>query len=737
MKTPRQTVVSHERRRGLGFFHWLARARVPLVCLLLAAVTLVLFRSVVGFDYVNYDDEDYVTANPHVQGGLTAANVAWAFTTGHSSNWHPLTWISHMLDVELFGKGPAGPHFVNLLFHVANTLLLFLLLRQLTGAFWRSAWVAALFALHPLHVESVAWISERKDVLSAFFGFLTLLAYVGFVRNAEGGGRWTEDRAEDERQRPVAGGQQAQGANQEAEVSDFRPPSSVLCLPSRGHYWLALLLFALGLMCKPMLVTLPFVMLLLDYWPLGRLRFSSPADIRSGFKRVGLEKVPFVALSAASCVVTFLVQKEGGSVQSLGQYPIALRIENAFVSYARYLARTIWPSDLAIYYPYPAHWVWPLVAFGIVLVAGFSWGALRLGRKHPYAVTGWFWYWGMLIPVIGLVQAGSQSLADRYTYMPLVGVFIVLAWGAGEAFARWRVPAALAGLAAALPLVACAARTTDQVLCWRDSDTLYRQALSATRDNDRAHYNLACYLRQQGRIEEAIYHCREAIRINPCYAKAWCSLGLMLGGQGKLDEAIRCFAGALSADTNYASAYDNLGFALAARGDFAQAIENYQKALRIEPGNPEVYNNLGNALLAQGKLDEAMTNYRRALGINPRFGAALSNLGVALDRQGKPEEAIRQFAAALRVEPDSARAHFNLGCALARARRLDEAVDHYRSALRIDPDSPETHLRLGVALAELKCTDKAIGELNEALRLKPDYPEARRQLESLEGQRPN
>ena len=490
-----------------------ALSNPALVCLLLALVTLAVYWPAVHCDFVNYDDPDYFTANPHVQTGLTSANITWAFTTGHAGNWHPLTWLSLMLDAEWCGRGPAGPHFTNLLFHTANSVLLFLLLRRLTATTWRSALVAALFALHPLHVESVAWVAERKDVLCAFFGLLSLWAYAGYA----------------ERQ----------------SVPDSRP--------SPLNYFLALVFFALSLMSKPMLVTLPLVMLLLDYWPLKRI---------ANFEILLLEKIPFFALSAASCIVTFIVQQKGGAVAALVKVPMTSRVENAMVSIARYLGKTFCPVPLAIPYPLPGHWQVLPVLLAFALFAGLCAAAVCFRKKLPFAFTGWFWFAGTLVPVIGLVQVGNAAMADRYTYLPLIGMFIVLVWGAGEAVVKWRLSHPVVAAIALLLLLAAAWRTREQIGYWQDSGTLFTHTLAVTENNYAAENNLGTWLSANGQIAGSVECFRRSLEIEPHGSEALFNLGNASAKLGNWDEATNYYRRALEIAPAQADFLANLGVAL-------------------------------------------------------------------------------------------------------------------------------------------------------------------------------
>jgi Tfp pilus assembly protein PilF len=591
-----------------------ALSHPALLGLLLVAVTLAVFWPVVHCDFLNYDDPDYFTANPHVQTGLTSANVAWAFTTGHAGNWHPLTWLSLMLDAEWSGPGPAGPHFTNLLFHTANTVLLFLLLRRLTAAAWRSALVAALFALHPLHVESVAWVAERKDVLSAFFGLLTLLAYTRY----------------------------AQGRS---------APNSQ---PSTLNYLLALFFFALGLMSKPMLVTLPFLMLLLDWWPLKRISgFRLPI---SGLKHLLLEKIPFFVLSAASCAVTFIVQQKGGAVAALVKIPMTGRLENALVSIARYLGKTFWPVSLASPYPLPGHWPVLTVLLAFALVAGLCVAAVGFRKRFPFAFTGWFWFAGMLVPVIGLIQVGNAALADRYTYLPLIGVFIILVWGTGEAVANWRLPRPVVAAITLLLLLAAGWRTRNQIGCWQNSGTLFTHTLAVTQNNYVAENNLGTWLSGTGHIPEAMDRFRRSLQIQPDNPDALFNLGNAFARLANWDEAITNYQRALQIAPAQADLLDNLGFALAAKKQFAEAVANFEAALKLDPDSADAHNNLATVLFIEHRYDEAARHYREALRLTPNDPVIFDNLGDVLVRLGQIPDAVKCYQEALRLKPGDARA---------------------------------------------------------------------------------
>ena len=541
--------------------------RAPIV-LLLAVAVLAVYGRTVGFSFTSYDDPEYVTENPMVRAGLTARGVIWAFTTTATSNWHPLTWLSLMLDAAI-GGGAAWPfHLTNMLLHLANTLLLFLAWERMTGEAGPSAFVAALFAVHPLHVESVAWVAERKDVLSTLFWMLTLLAWK----------RWTER-------------------------------------PGAGRYAAVVSAFTLGLMAKPMLVSLPLVLLFLDVWPLGRLE--------NGWRRLLAEKAPLAALAAASCAATLFAQKQ--AIGTFEVFPLSSRVATALVSYAVYLARAIWPYPLAVFYPHPGR-VLPLlpVVSSTLVVATASIVALWLVKTRPYLAAGWLWYVLTLVPVIGLVQVGLHSRADRYTYVPLVGLFVCAAWGArdlaGERGRRFLLPAALASLAlySAVAFV--------QVSTWQNGITLFRHAVRVTSLNAVAESNLGSALSLSGSIDEALPHFEEALRINPHFPAARYNLGSALLKKGEVDAAVAELEEALRMDSSHSGAHYNLALARMQQGALEEAIEHFSEALRIEPLRDDAHVNLGVALVRRGRLDEAVAHFEEALRIDPGNENARRNL---------------------------------------------------------------------------------------------------------------
>ncbi len=659
--------TSHQRRQAI------------LIGVCLAVLIAAVYWPVGHAGFINYDDNKYVTENPHVQGGFTVPAVVWAFTANYAAYWLPLTWLSFALDYEWFGMNAGGYHAVNVLLHAADAVLLFLVLRRMTGATWRSACVAALFGVHPLHVESVAWIAERKDVLSGLFWLLALWEYVRYVER-----------------------------------------------PTRGRYAVTVVWYAMGLMAKPTVITLPFVLLLLDYWPLGRTRWMPSvvghhAPLRFG--ELVREKIPFFALAAVSCVLTTRAQHGGGAISSMERLPVGLRLANAVVSYVRYIEKAVWPSKLAVFYPYR---VWPpsvVFVAGAILVA-VSAVVIRRARREPYLAVGWFWFLGTLVPAIGLVQVGGQSMADRYVYLPMIGLTIMLCWSVpSHLLERWNRKA-ITGVAAAAVLVACAVLSRAQVGYWKDSETLFRHALDVTRDNWLAHNHLGTTLERAGKVEEAIAHFEQAVRINPDYAEAHNNLGVALTDQGKVTEAIAHYQQALRLRPDYAEAYNNLGNALAQVGKLSDAIGQYEQALRIKPDFAEAHNDLGIALAQVGRLPEAMSHYEQALRLRPDYADVHYNLGLALANTGRLPEAMSQYEQALRLRPDYADVHCNLGNAFLQEGKLGDAIGHYEQALRIKPDFAEAHNDLGIALAQVGRLPEAMSHYEQALRLRPNYADA-------------
>jgi tetratricopeptide (TPR) repeat protein len=618
-----------------------------LICILLMSVTFAVYWPVCNYEFVKYDDDGYVTNNRHIRSGLTWYGVKWVFTSGYASNWHPVAWLSHMLDLQFFGLSSGAHHLVNVLIHTINTLLLFIVLERATGVLWASAFVAAIFGLHPLHVESVAWVSERKDVLSTFFWLLTMWAYIRYAER-----------------------------------------------PGILRYLAALAFFAIGLMAKPMLVTLPFVMLLLDYWPLNRLQ-TQDSRLKTQATRLLLEKVPFFALSAISSVVTFLVQKSGGAVSPVEVIDVKSRIGNTVVSYVGYIQKMIWPVRLAVFYPHPGGRLTILqIAIAALILTAVTVMIFRLARGRKYIFVGWLWYLGTLVPVIGLVQVGTQAMADRYTYIPLTGLFIIIAWGVRSLVAGRFYLKVVSVLSAVAILSAAAVCTRMQLKYWQNSIVLFERALAVSGDNYFIHTNYGYALKGAGRTDEAIREFIRSAQLNPNQAGMHCNLATVLKEAGRIDEA----------------------------------VEQFNIALALKPDSAQIYNNVGNILVSLGRVDEAIECYQKALSLSPDFAEGHYNLAVAMGKQGKSEDAIGEYHETLRLEPDNVDALSNLGFELAGKGKFGEAIEYYKKAVRLETDNVITHGRLGLALAGLNRTDEAIREFEIVLASRPTDAEMHRNI---------
>ena len=663
--------------------------RIVLVCAFLAFIVGISFSGALGNGFVNFDDNEYVYENPKITGGLTSSAVAWAFSHFHAGNWHPLTTISHMLDCQLYGLQPWGHHLTSIFFHGAATILLFLALRELigsgsprdesvrsatgrirpTGGIWPSAFVAAVFAVHPLRVESVAWIAERKDVLSGVFFMFSLFAYAKYVR----GGR-------------------------------------------RLWYWATVLGFTFGLMSKPSVVPLPFLLLLLDFWPLGRWQVSGVRrqrsvvssqrsaastfqrlNISTSFRGLLIEKIPFFVLSAASCVITVLAQRE--AISEMRQVAFPTRLANAIISCVVYLRQIFYPTNLAALYLYPRGHINPAVVTGwACLLAVLSILCWIYRKRFPFLVTGWVWYLGMLVPVIGIVQVGNQAHADRYTYLSSIGVYLLVTWLFVKLVSKRRYSRQLAAVLALLIVTGLVVQTRAQTSYWRSSVTLWQHAVESTSNNYQAYTNLGISLLNEGRIHEAIAQHKRSLEIEPHFA-----------------ETHRAFADALLKG-----------------GQIDEAIAHYRKALEIRPDFPDAERNLGDALLQKGRVAEAIDHYRHALAAKPDYPEAQNNLGNALASARRYSEAEAAFATAVQLNPNYADAHNNLGSVLMLEGKIEEAADEFEQAVRINQNYAEAHYNLALALAKLGQRSGAIAELNEALRIKPGYPAAERALRVLQ-----
>ena len=669
--------------------------QIAAVCIVLVVVTVFSFHGVRSNDFLRYDDNFYVFENPQVQQGLTALSIAWAFTTFDQSNWHPLTWISHMVDWKLYGSNPSGHHLTNLSLHAANAVLLFLLLLYMTGYSGRSAIVAFFFTLHPVHVESVAWIAERKDLLCTFFWFSALLAYAWYVRK-----------------------------------------------PSWTRYALVVCAFACALLSKPMAVTLPFTLLLLDLWPLRRITFAleTRAYWLSALWKLCLEKWLLFIMAAISGVITFIAQRAGGSVIELQGLPLWMRISNAPINYCRYLRITFWPDPLTAYYYYDtsSNRIFAAVfsAIAIVLLTAACW---HYRKDKPYCLTGWLWFLGTLVPVIGIVQVGVQSLAERYTYVPLIGIFIAVVWLIGDAVANKPKIRAVTQLLAVAVLVACALKTDAQVKVWKDTETLFRHVLEVDPRGATPNTNLVMAYLNQGRIAEAQEFFERSLVYNPSAPQvlsfsAYCIMQNVeqTGDPGKLPLAGQRLEQALRLAPDDPDVLTNLALWSALMGR-AKGEETYSgKVIASHPdfGNlitVRLY--LADALKAQGKLDDAVQAYRQALAIEPDSYNAHNSLGIIFNRQGLQQEALKEFRLSLSIKPDQSMTHYEVGRVLAETHQLPEAVDEFIQAVKLDPANAYAHNDLGIALVQRGDLKNAFEQFSEAVRIDPAYTDARRNLD--------
>jgi tetratricopeptide (TPR) repeat protein len=697
----------------------LGNKQIPVIYLLLAAAAIMALWQVNQCDFINFDDPLYVTDNIHVKSGITLGSIRWAFTTGYASNWHPVTWMSHMLDVQLFGLKPRWHHLTNLLFHIANTLLLFFVFHRMTKAPWKSAFVAASFALHPLHVESVAWVSERKDVLSTFFWMLTMGAYIHYVER-----------------------------------------------PGLKNYLAVLIFFALGLMAKPMLVTLPFVLLLLDYWPLQRLDqkksaqqtrteasrhgAGTPASAgvtsslrksggklgpmsankrkgKSGKMRIGQgiaqssvlvtpevlnpgpqssairpllrEKIPLFALAALSCIVTYAAQTRGGSVAPIEVFSPGVRIANALVSYIVYIGKTIWPVNLAVYYPHPGLWpLWKVLGAVLLLIA-VTISVIRTSKRFPYLTMGWLWFTGTLVPVIGIVQVGGQAMADRYTYIPLIGLFVMTAWGIPELLKKWQptrfpTPRKEALFASsALVLLSLFIVTWTQTGYWRNDIALYDHSIKVAGPSDIINYNRGAAYGNLGNQKQAISDYDRTIEINPKYAKAYYNRGITYGKLGDHRQAISDYDRAIEIDPKFADAYNNRGIVYGELGNQRQAISDFDRAIEIDPDYEKAYYNRGVVYDLLGNNRQAISDYDRAIEINPEYVEAYNNRGIAYAKLGDKRRAISDYDRAIEVNPKRAEAYYNRGITYAELGYDSKAVEDMKKAAKFDSEKAKKFLR--------------------------------------------
>lgn len=668
-----------------------------MVCLLLALAVGIVFGRTLRYEFINYDDDLYVYENPAVIRGLDLDEILGLFTHGNGPDeWYPVTGLSHMLDWQFYGANAGGHHLTNVLLHAATAILLFLLLQKMTGALWRSAFVAAVFAIHPLRVESVAWVSERKDVLSGLFFVLTLWMWVRYVR-----------------EEPSATDRESNARSIISILNPFRWP--------RDYYW-ALAFFALGLMSKSTLVTLPFILLLLDYWPLNRLSApasSAPPSRIQIWLGLILEKLPFLILSGAACAVTLLVQKDVvNTVQGLS---IPWRMGNALAAYVDYLARMIYSANLALLYSSPEKNL-SLARIGLsaLVLLIISAAAIVGRRKCPYVLAGWLWYLVMLLPVIDIMQVGDQTRADRYTYLPQIGLYLALSWLAWDLCGSWRPRRPVLGLAAATVVIVLLTDAWIQTAWWKDSISVWKHTLACTPESPIAHCNLGIALAAQGKLAQAGQQFNEALLLKPDDTRSLNNLGTTLSSQGKTDAAIQQFNRALQFNPDDPVAINNLGVALFARGKFNDAIQHYQHALQLKPAYANASYNLGNAYAALGKLEDAAQYYQQALQLNPNLAEAHCNLGLALARQGQLDAAVQQYEQALQLKPDYADALDDLGSALSAQGKADDAVPYYEQALKLNPQNVDVLNNLGVSLARKGKLDEAVQHFQQALQFNPN-----------------
>jgi protein O-mannosyl-transferase len=655
----------------------------PILLAALAASTLWVYWPVRNFSFVNYDDDEYVYNNNNVQSGLTFKSIRWAFTSTYAANWHPLTWLSLILDRDLFGNDPGGFHLTNVCLHIGNTLLLFLILAGATGAQWRSALVSFLFALHPLHVESVAWISERKDVLSTFFLLLSLWTYVGYAKTLR-----------------------------------------------RSQYIRTLIYFAAGLMAKPMIVTLPLLLLVLDFWPLSRLRRCRKEPEGSGtpyrsWKKLILEKVPFAALSIVICWIAFFAQKHSGAV---ADSPFDIRIAGAIISYLHYLLLTVWPIHLAFFYPLAAEISIPLAAVSFLVLAGITAVAVRLMHRAPWFFAGWLWYIISLIPVIGIVRVGSQALADRYSYIPLIGIFVVAVWGVSSVAAKPPIVRTLSAFGAVIVLFFCSLLARRQVESWRDSTTLFGHAIAVTKGNYIAHNNLGGVFFKKGMPDSALSHFSEALKIFPGYPAALYNTGLVLRQAGKPEKALPFFLKAVCADPNHADAQECLGEIYESLGRISQSVECYRKAISCRPEFFSALYRLSLVNLGHGSVDSAISCLNRALAAQPSSWEAHYYLGAACLRKEDPGRALFEMALATRLNPSSAPLSLAAADELLRQGLVPASLPFFTRAIHLQPDSAGNYVSRGSAFAANGQLDSAIADCHRALNRKPGLAAACRLL---------
>ena len=590
-----------------------------LISFFLFLFTLAIYWQVTSHEYIAYDDDVYVLKNYHLHDGISLHSMLWAFRSMYGANWHPLTWISHMMDIQLYGLNPGGHHATNLIFHILNVIAVNWVFLSMTGSPWKSAMVAALFAVHPLHVEVVAQVAQRKDLLSTFFWFMAMAAYIRYVKRL-----------------------------------------------NRKDYFLVVLLFAFGLMSKPMVVTLPFVFLLMDYWPLSRLDgvFDKGESERylifARVRQLLWEKVPLFLMTMASCAITIIAQEGGGAVRSLEAYPLYVRVGNAIVSYSAYISKTVWPANLSFYYPHPKIHPASVIALSYAFLTLISILVFRYRRKYPFILVGWLWYIGTLIPVIGLVQVGAQSMADRYTYVPLIGIFIIMVWGGAVLYAKWRISKRLQAITAFFLITSYAIAAFSYAGYWSDSVVLFKKALAVTKDNETALINLGTVLQEKSEVDDAIAAYVKAIRLSPKNPKAHNNLGTAYMAKGNIPMALNQYRAALRFDPRYSKAHFNIAVLMEKTGKMEDAAKHYQQAISISPAYSEAYSNLGTLYLKKGRLRQALPYLKKAIELNPRDSGSLNNLAIALFQSGNVQSAIEHLERAIDLDPNDIEIQKNL-----------------------------------------------------------------------------
>ena len=651
--------------------------------LLLILATTITYFPVKDSEFIDLDDDVYVTDNPWIQQGLNLQSISWAMTSLREGVWNPMTWISFMLDYQLFGLNPAGYHLTNLVLHLGSVLLLLGVLYRMTERFWPSLLVAALFALHPLNVESVAWVTERKNVLSTLFWMLSLWAYLEYLRK-----------------------------------------------PVWQHYVGIMGFLILGLMSKQMLVTLPCALLLLDYWPLRRLG-DNGKEFRVRLPHLVLEKVPLFAAVLGAGLLTLIAAHTDDALPSLERLSRGVRLANAPLSYALYLKKMVWPMDLAVFYPHPGSTLSPLaVALAILVLAGISLG-VWWGRKSRYLVVGWLWYLGTLVPAAGLIQVGGQSMADRHTYIPAIGIFIMLIWGVAESAQAMRLRTAWLATASLGLIISMMVLTRQQLGHWKDSITLFEHTVAATEGNYLVHNNLGTALLERGNVDAAIENFSRVLEIRPHSDRGLYNMALALRAQGKIEESAHYLARALQSNPSMAEAYNNLGIILIAQKRLEDAITLFKEALEIAPRMEQAHSNLGTALISQGRVDEALVHFLKAVELNPYKAKAYNNLGAVMDLQGRSEEALNYYQHALELSPTSVLTYNNMGKTYMDLGNLDQAATHFSEAIALQPDLADAHFHLGLVRTDQGNIQDAITHFQQVLRLNPAHGEAQQQLMAL------